>query len=125
MIQKPKLTKAQLAEFLSFLKEFTGASDDDIAYLMHVNNQYRAYTDWKNNLPLVTPKAIITDRIIVKHRKNVPRGPGVKPAKKLVPVRLDPSQVEQLQALGGAISKHVRLAVDAYLKTSIQQTKGA
>jgi hypothetical protein len=112
-----KLTKAQLAELVEFLKTGTAATEADLAYLIHPSNQYRSYTDWKKDIPLCLPgQVVLTNRVKVQYRKYAPRGPGVKPPKKQVPVRFEPYQLEGLRALGGNISKHIRLAVDAYLK---------
>jgi hypothetical protein len=125
MQKNRQLTKAQLAEFLEFLRTATRATDDDIAYLTSPANQYAAYADWKKDLPLRLPgQVILTNRVKVLYRKYAPRGPGVKPPKKQVPVRLDPSQLDGLKALGGNMSKHIRLAVDAYLKNSGELQSG-
>lgn len=119
MQKNPQLTKSQLAEFVDFLKTQTAATDEDIAFLTQPSNQYRAYADWKKDMPLRLPgQVILTNRVKVLYRKHVPRGPGAKPPKKQIPVRLDTTQLDGLKALGGNMSKHIRLAVDAYLKNS-------
>lgn len=125
-MQNKLLTKAQLSEFVTFLKSASLATEADIAYLVHPSNQYAAYADWKKNVPLRVPGGILSppDMVLVRVRKYTPRGPGAKPPKKQIPVRLEPAQLDGLKALGGNVSKHVRLAVDAYLKNSGELQSG-
>ena len=121
MQRYPKLTKAQLLEIRNHFElrvEEGSLSHEEIDYLLHSSRQFNTYRDWKAGLPLVTPKAIVTERTLVRHRKRVPRGPGKKPKKQLIQVRLEAEQVEGLKALGGNISEHLRKAVEGYLRAN-------
>jgi hypothetical protein len=117
VVQKNRLlTSSQFAEFQAFLRSGSSATEKDIAYLLSPAIQRQAYLDWKNEVPLRLPgQATLYNGVMYRFRKYVPRGPGVKPKKQLVNVRLDAGQLEALKGLGGSVSEHIRLAVQAYL----------
>jgi hypothetical protein len=61
--------------------------------------------------PAVEKNAIIEELSDSKRR----RGKAKKPVKVMYPIRLESEQLEQLKALGGQVSAHIRSAIEAYL----------
>lgn len=123
MIQKTRrLTNVQRKEFKAYLKSQARFTDEDIAFFLSPSNEYTAYQDFKKHLSNRVSSSADTDEQIVIIRKRVSRGPGKKPSKKLVSIRLEPDHLERLKSLGGNKNAHIREAVRLYLEKIESET---
>lgn len=121
------LNKKQREELREMLRQAVGMrklTEEDMKFLMSSAREWVTYQDIKAERTLTLPDgSVITPLGTYLRRVNkVPRGPGKKPKKVLVQVRMELVQHEALKELEGTVSEHVRQAVDLYLAEI--ETKG-
>jgi uncharacterized protein (DUF4415 family) len=68
----------------------------------------------ENDAKPIDEKNAVLEKVLESKRR---RGKAKKPVKVMYPIRLESEQLEQLKALGGQVSAHIRSAIEAYLQS--------